>query len=197
MDSVPVLCALLGVVFVAARLRHLSLVLALVGIAWMIMASPDHSPPAPPRHGRRRYPPPPPPPRRPTAFPFWEGYEAPKAEAEAKPAEAEASKAEEPKTSEEEEEGDEEEGGRDPPFVALTNGRRYVTSSGEIEDTHVVGRRPRRPQVQSPDMQALCHERLAPKPPSARKRLRRVAGVPSSSDYRSTTGQTSSYAHLR
>lgn len=55
----------------------------------------------------------------------------------------------------------------------------------------------RAPVVVSPDLHVLNRERLPISAAQGRNRRVRVVGVPTRSAFRSTTGGTSSFAHLR
>lgn len=185
----PLLCALLGIVFLGARLRHIALAVALLGIAWILTDDDDATTT---RCERRRR-------RVDTA----EGFDAPV------PPQPQQQLPEPPPAVDEVE--DEEMGppsplpADEPAVVAAPTPApsRQVSMSGEIVEQHFSGvsRNGRATTVvQSPDLQVLDRGRLpvAMLPTTVQaRRLKRVQGTPTNSNYRSTTGQTSSFAHLR
>lgn len=85
--------------------------------------------------------------------------------------------------------------------IAPSSSRETCGLNGEFVDIHAVVGLPRyaRQTIVSPDLQVINRERVSPDkvPHLGRNRLRRIETVPSQSMYRSRTGQTSSFAHLR
>lgn len=198
MVNLPQLCALMGVVLLGARLRHMALAVGLLGITWIILEQHDtrhrdalwpvvahhHRP-------RRRLRSPPPPP----CTVVEEGYD----EEEPPP---------EPPRPQEPPEGEEDVAALPPvPPPTPPPATRQVSLSGEIVDQYS-GRRPRPPGsrapttpglvVSSPDLQVLDRQRLpvASLPQAQRRRLSRVEGTPTHSAYRNNAN-VSSFAHLR
>lgn len=220
MDAdVPVGCALVAIALLAHRMRRCALVVALLGLLWLVLRDPQWLAEwfLEGRDGRRR--------RRRTPSPCsrtLEGFTADEAAPAATAAVGTAADAAPP-----------------PPVVAAAPQQQpmaaapepvttttepstepeaapaapmVVDACGEYVAEHtVVGlpRLKRRRQstteggggwdegpITSPDLQVLDRQRL-PLAATGRNRLKRIVGVPTMSQYRDGTGQASSFAHLR
>lgn len=194
MEHVPVLCALVGVVCLGARMRPLALVVALIGVAWVVLWEDAGHGTLKERFGpgrpRRR---PPPAAREHEEWPLLtEGYEAsgpigppqPRPDDDAPPAAP-----------------------TEPVLDAAAADPIPPDAEGEFVAMHTVIGLPRYRRVggslpvgaalPSPNLHALGSARLPAVEAMGRNRRTRVVGVPSQSQYRSTTGSASVFAHLR
>jgi hypothetical protein len=97
-----------------------------------------------------------------------------------------------------------------PPPPPPPHHHRQVSISGEIVEEYATirtrkhlqdasARKKTTIEIESPDMQYLDRGRLpvSSLPMAQHQRLKRIQGTPTNSNYRSTTGQMSSFAHLR
>jgi hypothetical protein len=185
-QEVPILCALVAIVFLAGDRRTGALMAALCGVAWVIvMDRPARGRPGRRRvafHRRRWSSPPPPEGMTPTLTSTIPDPPPP---------------AEEPSPS------------PPPPVVEDTCQQDW---NGEFVAIHTAVGVPRYRRgpgmtlppgdddgapIVSPDLHVLNRERLPAVVAQGRNRRTRVVGIPTRSSYRSTTGGTSSFGHLR
>lgn len=182
-QEVPILCALVAIVFLAGDRRTGALMAALCGVAWVIVMDRRS---ARGRPGRRR-----------VAF-HRRRWSSPPPEGMTTPTLPSPSIPDPPPAAEE------------PPPPPVVEDTCQQDWNGEFVAMHTAVGVPRYARrgpgmtlppdgapIVSPDLHVLNRERLPAVVAQGRNRRARVVGIPTRSSYRSTTGGTSSFGHLR